>query len=797
MTKRASAQDKLNRTSAPGAAASRARAEAALTPATIQRALRGPGQLTPTDVLSLQQTIGNRAVSRLFERSESGPTAPLLQAKLTVGAVDDPYEREADQMASQVTRSGVAPAAPQQEAASERDEEDEIEGEEEMLQTKPRSGHGREGGDVDPGVSRAIESAKGGGQPLPDTVRASMDSAFSVDFGAVRVHSDSQSDALNQSLNARAFTTGSDIFFGGGQYNPASGAGKELIAHELTHTLQQGAVGVKRTPNQVKPNADETLQRRFAPARAKGKAHLRDENAWDTHKGPAIPRGTRLLVDTDNANAKQQVRKFGWNTTWRPAVNVPPDHVGAVPDDHKGYIRSSKSQVAGETLEAMMRSRIQGYLQTAETRHPSLVGQLDKAEHIQFLMEKAIRFDVWSGAALEPFVSAFGAKEAKFARIQAGADYVADVVEHWRGWLHPENPDLVVLNDVSLVKSDLHERGLGVVKARFTKPVGALNAQFGAKTDVTAFIKPEDKSLEQNLLGDNPNSAVNRINRIANLRGPTEKLKSIKMESTDDHGTLVEAAEGASAEAIRKLDPNDQAFGQSFHETLVFAYLAGIDDLHYKNVYWQGGAPTLIDADNVLSRNQMEGVDNGAIPQSGFSSSYNRVEAQKNKTAISTQDNSQINSKILDVMLHNPRKRRQIINVIKAAIQGHRGRVVPIRTNQWGAKLRSYPTHANQAAFLDEMATRQFLVRQSAVDGTGFDRDIGPGLFGVVGANAADPFYGPGPERAMTKRDLDSGVIPFYEYEFDTGHVTHNGTKIYHGQTLEQAMDAMLTRFGG
>jgi hypothetical protein len=792
MTKRASAQEKLNRASASGAAASRARTEAALASATIQRATSGPGQLTPSDMLSLQQTIGNRAVSRLIARSESDQAAPIVQAKLTVGAVDDPYEREADQMASQVTRSGVAPAARQQDAASERDEEDEIKEEEEMLQTKPQSGPGREGGDLDASVSKAIEGAKGGGQPLPDALRTSMDSAFSADFGGVRVHSDSQSDALNQSLNARAFTTGSDIFFGGGEYNPASGAGKELIAHELTHTIQQGAAGVKRT---AKP--DKTIQRRFAPARAKGKAHLRAENAWDAHQGPAIARGTQLLVDTEDANAKQQVRKVGWNTTWRPALNVPPDHQGPVPDNRKGYIRSSKAQATGGTLEAIMRGRIQGYLQAAETRHATLAGQLDKAEHIQFLMEKAIRFDVWSGAGLEPFVSAFGAKEAKFARIQAGADYVADVVEHWRAWLHPENPDLVVLNDVSLVKSDLHERGLGVVKATFTKPVGALNAQFGPKTDVTAFIKPEDKSLEQNLLGDNPNSAVNRINRIVGLRGQTEKLQSIKMESTDDYGTLVEAAQGASAEAIHKLDPNDQAIGQSFHETLVFAYLAGIDDLHYKNVYWQNGAPTLIDADNVLSRNQMEGVDNGAIPQSGFSSNYNRVEAQKNKTALTTQDNSQINSKILDVMMNNPRKRRQIINVIKLAIQGHRGRVVPIRTNQWGLKLRSYPTHVNQAAFLAEMSTRQFLVRQSAIDGTGFDREIGPGLFGVVGANATAPLYARDLEQAQTRRDLDSGVIPFYDYEFDTGHVRHNGVTVYHGQTLDQAMDAMLTRFGG
>jgi len=106
--------------------------------------------------------------------------------------------------------------------------------------------HGLEGGDVDEGVARSIQSAKGGGAPLDDGVRSSMEQGFGADFSGVRVHTGGQADALNRSLNARAFTTGSDIFFGKGQYNPGSTGGQELIAHELTHTVQQGAAGVQR-----------------------------------------------------------------------------------------------------------------------------------------------------------------------------------------------------------------------------------------------------------------------------------------------------------------------------------------------------------------------------------------------------------------------------------------------------------------------------------------------------------------------------------------------------------------------
>jgi hypothetical protein len=66
-----------------------------------------------------------------------------------------------------------------------------------------------------------------------------MESAFGTDFGGVRVHTDSSADSLNQALSARAFTTGQDIFFRQGEYSPGSSSGKELLAHELTHVVQQ------------------------------------------------------------------------------------------------------------------------------------------------------------------------------------------------------------------------------------------------------------------------------------------------------------------------------------------------------------------------------------------------------------------------------------------------------------------------------------------------------------------------------------------------------------------------------
>ena len=88
-------------------------------------------------------------------------------------------------------------------------------------------------------LEQSIQQARSGGQALDSTARGQMESAFGVDFGGVRVHTGAESHTLNRGLRARAFTTGQDIFFAQGEYNPGSSSGKALIAHELTHVVQQ------------------------------------------------------------------------------------------------------------------------------------------------------------------------------------------------------------------------------------------------------------------------------------------------------------------------------------------------------------------------------------------------------------------------------------------------------------------------------------------------------------------------------------------------------------------------------
>jgi len=98
--------------------------------------------------------------------------------------------------------------------------------------------------DLDDDTADRINAARGGGQTLDNAVQAQMGEAMGADFSGVRVHTGSESHGLNQQLGAKAFTTGRDIFFREGEYNPHSGSGRELLAHELTHVVQQSSGAV-------------------------------------------------------------------------------------------------------------------------------------------------------------------------------------------------------------------------------------------------------------------------------------------------------------------------------------------------------------------------------------------------------------------------------------------------------------------------------------------------------------------------------------------------------------------------
>ena len=116
-------------------------------------------------------------------------------------------------------------------------------------------------------TSDRINRERGDGQPLEASVQAQMGQSMGHDFGGVRVHTSQEAGALSQQLKAKAFTTGQDIFFRQGAYEPHSTTGRELIAHELTHVVQQG-VGVGSGGSRMTVNAPGDTYEQEADATA-------------------------------------------------------------------------------------------------------------------------------------------------------------------------------------------------------------------------------------------------------------------------------------------------------------------------------------------------------------------------------------------------------------------------------------------------------------------------------------------------------------------------------------------------
>ncbi len=208
-------------------------------PEILRQALGDPSQMTPDTLRQLQRTMGNEftqqyvhgsvtdAFSRVQALSNTGQQTAVSQTQRERDETHDGSDL-AESLAGYPMASELGIVPPVANSVQRA--------------TDPLAGQ-----DVGGDVESDIEGKKGGGQSLPDQTRDHMEGVLGSDLGDVRVHTDSESSQLNESLNAKAFTTGSDIFFSEGEYSPNSQSGQKLLAHELTHVVQQGA-------SQPKPN---------------------------------------------------------------------------------------------------------------------------------------------------------------------------------------------------------------------------------------------------------------------------------------------------------------------------------------------------------------------------------------------------------------------------------------------------------------------------------------------------------------------------------------------------------------
>lgn len=231
--------------------------ESAATKADASRATHT--RVHPHPLLLLQQAAGNRAFGS------------LVQARLRVSEPGDEFEREADRVAAEVVRApdpaathspvaGKVQTPHVQRACTHCEEEEE-------LRRKPAGGvgietpqpspHARQGGDTTPATRAGISSLAGGGQPLPESERAFFESRLGQDFSDVRLHTDSASAESARSVEALAYTAGSDVVFGAGQYRPHTDEGRQLLAHELVHVVQQRQGRATRDLQRRTPWQDE------------------------------------------------------------------------------------------------------------------------------------------------------------------------------------------------------------------------------------------------------------------------------------------------------------------------------------------------------------------------------------------------------------------------------------------------------------------------------------------------------------------------------------------------------------
>jgi Domain of unknown function (DUF4157) len=255
-----------------------------------------------------------------------------VQTKLLVATAGDQYEQEADCVANEVVGRLTAPLDPSPQKIQPIQPPS-------MSHLKPdssvkslfrrRSGTG--GTTVTPEFENSIQAAQGRGRPLASNLRGPMERAFGENFGSVRVHADAYSDRLNRSIRAQAFTVGQDIFFRHNEYQPQSRGGQVLLAHELSHVVQQRENVVQRkigfeleTAIPVSKYIEGEEEKKLTP---RAEQELREQLAADSHEL------TRLAgIKTNRTRVTGHTPFLTWADEWHATTDNAGDRIGKASD---------------------------------------------------------------------------------------------------------------------------------------------------------------------------------------------------------------------------------------------------------------------------------------------------------------------------------------------------------------------------------------------------------------------------------------------------------------------------------
>ncbi len=192
-------------------------------------------------------------------------------------------------------------------------------------QMQPRAGGGFR---ASASVEQRLASQKGKGSPLPEQTRALMEPRFGADFGGVRIHTDSEAVQLARGLKAQAFTHGRDVYFGAGRYDPGSSAGKRLLAHELTHTIQQ--TGSAQQKPAISRARQGTIQRNLFSKLFGKKTPTRPAQDWMLKDAPApfTPGGIHFASVSDGKVGSIYFEDARLRLTHRSGPQVSSTHRG-------------------------------------------------------------------------------------------------------------------------------------------------------------------------------------------------------------------------------------------------------------------------------------------------------------------------------------------------------------------------------------------------------------------------------------------------------------------------------------
>jgi Domain of unknown function (DUF4157) len=209
---------------------------------------------------------------------------PRIRPKLEIGPVNDPLETEADVMADRVVRRQAANIDDDERSAA-------------PLQAKAKDTDLAESASSD--LESSLSDASGSGSALAPHTRDQMEEAFGADFSNVRVHTGAASADMNDQIGARAFTYGTDIHFNDGEFAPRTEGGTRLLAHELTHVVQQNS-GVRRAPKRI-----QAKNLVFGPSTGMPKGNVvHNDGVLPTFKAPGLNEGLWIEPRVPGANGK-------------------------------------------------------------------------------------------------------------------------------------------------------------------------------------------------------------------------------------------------------------------------------------------------------------------------------------------------------------------------------------------------------------------------------------------------------------------------------------------------------------